>query len=69
MRRVSAALAVVVLLAALAGGCGGILLENAGEGGTVQRFQVAPGSKWSSWDHSNTKQDDMCIMLKNVSTF
>jgi hypothetical protein len=55
MRRIIAWLAVVMLMAALGSGCAAI--------------QVGTPSKWSSWDHSNAKQDDMCIMLKKVSIF
>ncbi len=69
MRRIIVWLAIVLLTVALGGGCAGILSESVGENGKVDRIQLGTGSKWSSWDHTNTKQDDMCIMLKNVSTF
>ena len=55
MRRIIGWLAVTLLMATLGSGCAG--------------FQIGVPSKWSSWDHSNAKQDDMSIMLKKVSTF
>jgi|WetSurMetagenome_2_1015567.scaffolds.fasta_scaffold596772_2 hypothetical protein len=48
-------LAVIMLMAALGSGCAG--------------FQVGTPSKWSTWDHSNAKQDDKSIMLKKVLNF
>ncbi len=55
MRWIIGCLAVIMLMATLGSGCAG--------------FQVGTPSKWSNWDHSNAKQDDMAIMLKKVSTF
>ena len=55
MRRIIGWVAVVLLMVALGSGCAWI--------------QVGTTSKWSSWDHSNAKQDDKCIMLQKVSTF
>ncbi len=55
MRRIIGWLAVILLMATLGIGCAGI--------------QIGTPSKWSSWDHSNAKPDDMTIMLKKVAAF
>jgi hypothetical protein len=55
MRWIIAWLAVIMIMGALGNGCAG--------------FQVGTPAKWSTWDHSHGKQDDMSIMLKKVANF
>jgi hypothetical protein len=55
MRRIIGWLAVILLMATLGISCAGI--------------QIGTPSKWSTWDHSNAKPDDMTIMLKKVAAF
>lgn len=69
MRRIIGWLGLAMVMVALGVGCAGIFSENVREDGSAERFRLGTGSKWSSWDHSNAKQDDMCIMFRKESTF
>lgn len=77
MRGQKAAWWLAVALAALLGaGCSGVLLESKQEDGRVQRLRLDSGESWSTYDDKprvrsqhRKDQDDLCIMLKNETTF
>jgi len=60
----SAALAVLLWC-----GCSGILTENLDKSGNADRLRVSSGDKWSTYDRSSNKENDMSIMLKKEQTF
>ena len=62
-------LAAAALAALLWCGCAGILAEKKENDGNTDRLRVSSGDKWSSYDHTSTKEDDTSIMLKKESTF
>jgi hypothetical protein len=62
-------LGLMVLTVLLVWGCAGIIAQSEKDNGQIERLRVVSGSKWSSWDHNPTKEDDACIMLKKESTF
>jgi hypothetical protein len=69
MRRIIRWVGVATLTVALGGGCAGLLSQNVGDGGNVDRVRLGTSSKWSNWDHSNAKKDDTCVMLKKELIF
>ncbi len=70
-----------LLILALAGlfflaGCSGVIYEKPHDDGGVSRLRLDGGESWSTYDttpryrsQKAKDQDDMCIMLKNESTF
>ena len=62
-------LAAAALAALLWCGCSAMLAEKTKENDDTGRVRVTSGDKWSNYDHSSGKENDMSIMLKSEQKF